>query len=323
MTFARSHFVTIKTNVPPDRVEAQKQLKRHPVGYKSVPLPCLQPHCDIECVDIYENCTKDGIIDSASLSKLQKEHLMIDMGNDSLVNDLINYIPPPKICPYRQHSDQSSTINSNMTLIFYPIIFGFVDQYLFDTIPREVLFDNKLHQINQTCLPKKSNDFDKLMPGRVETYRFNFENEIDYRRIYGTSYFAITIKKGGWDCNRHYEIISTGTMPYFDNLEEAGNYTLSHLPKPLLYDARKLAGVNRESMTINHQLFNVNEYNLILHRLLYYAKHRLTTKKLVEYILKVIQYPLTSSERHSVLFISHYNSDYLKEYMLHGFTRTF
>jgi hypothetical protein len=131
------------------------------------------------------------------------------------------------------------------------------------------------------------------------------------------------MKKGGWDCNRHYEIISTGTMPYFDNLEESGNYTVSHLPKPLLYDARKLAGVNRENMTINHQLFNVNQYNLILHRLLYYAKHRLTTKKLVEYILKVIQYPLTSSERHSVLFISHYNSDYVKDYMLHGFTRTF
>jgi hypothetical protein len=131
------------------------------------------------------------------------------------------------------------------------------------------------------------------------------------------------MKKGGWDCNRHYEIISTGTTPYFDKLEEAGNYTLSHLPKSLLYEAQRLAGVNRKNLRINHQLFNVNHYNLILHRLLYYAKHHLTTVKLVEYILKVIQYPLKSSQRHFILYIGHYHSDYIKEYMLHGFTRIF
>jgi hypothetical protein len=131
------------------------------------------------------------------------------------------------------------------------------------------------------------------------------------------------MKKGGWDCSRHYEIISTGTIPYFDKLDEAGNYTLSHLPKSLFYDAQRLAGVNRKSLTINHQLFNVNYYNLILNRLLYYAKYRLTTIKLVEYILKVIQYPLKPSQRHSILFIAHYESDYIKDYMLHGFTRIF
>ena len=320
--FAKRNFMLIKMNIP-NQFEDQKQLKRHPALYKSIPMPCLQPHCDIECVDIYENGTKDGLIDGTSLSKLQREHLMIDMGNDSLVNNLINSIPPPKICPYRQHSSSSSTINSNMTVKFYPIIFGFVDQYLLNTIPRQVLLNNILYHIDQICLPKKFNDFDSLMPGREETYRFKFENEIDYRRIYGTAYFAITIKKGGWDCNRHYEIISTGTTPYFDKLDHAGNYTLSHLPKSLLYEAQKLAGVNRETMTINHQLFNVSHYNLLLHRLLYYAKYRLTTVKLVEYILKVIQYSLTSSQKHSVLYIAHYDSDYLKDYMLHGFTRIF
>jgi hypothetical protein len=210
-----------------------------------------------------------------------------------------------------------------MTIKFYPLIFGFADQYLFPSLSREVLLDKKLYKIDQMCLPKKSNDFDELIPGRGETYRFKFENEIDYRRVYSASYFAITMKKAGWDCNRHYEIISAGTMPYFDKLNEAGNHTMSHLPKSLLYDAQKLNGINRLNMTINHELFNVSQYYLLLHRLLYYAKHRLTTTKIVEYILNAIEYSMKPSLKHSVLFISHYECDYMKDFMLHGFTRIF
>ncbi len=78
-----------------------------------------------------------------------------------------------------------------------------------------------------------------------------------------------------------------------------------------------------KDLTINHQLFNVSQYYLILHRLLYYAKHRLTTIKIVEYILNVTKYSMEPSQKHSILFISHYKSDYMKDYMLHGFTRIF
>jgi len=248
---------------------------------------------------------------------------MIDMNNDELVNNLINSIPPPKICPHRQYINSSPTIYSNISINFYPIIFGFPDQYLLETLSRKVLLNKKIYQINQICLPKKFQDFSELIPGRGETYKFKFESEIDYRRIYGASYFAITMKKGGWDCNRHYEIISTGTIPYFDKLNLAGNYTLSHLPKSLLYDAQHIQGVNRLHLTINHKVFDKDKYYLILHRLLYYAKYRLTTVKIVEYILNVIQYPLKSSSNHSVLYLSHYSDDYMKEYMLHGFTKIF
>ncbi len=302
---------------------SEKQLKKDSFQFKSVRVPCIEPHCDIECIDIFENVTKDGIIDGSSLSKMQYEHLMIDMNNDQLVNNLIKYIQPPKICPYRQGTGSSSIIYSNMTIKCYPIIFGFADQHLLPSLSREVLLDKKLYKIDQICLPKKSIDFNELIPGVGTTYKFSFENEIDYRRIYRASYFAITKKKAGWDCNRHYEIISSGTMPYFDKLNEAGDYTLSHLPKSLLYEAQRLKGVNRLNMTINHQLFDVNQYYLLLHRLLYYAKHRLTTVKLVEYILNTIGYSIKSSSNHSVLFISHNITDYMKEYMLHGFTRVF
>jgi hypothetical protein len=128
------------------------------------------------------------------------------------------------------------------------------------------------------------------------------------------------MKKHGWDCNRHYEIITSGTMPFFDRLHQAGNHILSLLPKSILYAAQVLPGVNRQNLSINHTLFDVNQYQLLLHRLIYYAKHRLTTVKIVENILKIIQYPVVSS---SVLYISHGEPDYMKDFMLHGFTKIF
>ena len=90
-----------------------------------------------------------------------------------------------------------------------------------------------------------------------------------------------------------------------------------------MYEAQKLPGVNRQNLTIDHTLFDIDQYYLILHRLLYYAKHRLTTTKIVEYILKVVKYPLDSSQNHSVLFIANYLCDFMKDFMLDGFTRVF
>ena len=286
-----------------------------------VAMPGIEPNCNIECFVTYDDAEKNGIIHSHSLSKSQEQHLMIDMGKDSLVNDLINFIPPVKICSDSEKVVQSSQNNISNNLEYYPLSFGFVERYLYGIIPRQILINNKIHTVQQMCLPKKSIDFSGLIPGQFHTYRFVFENEHDYRRLYRVAYFAITMKKAGWDCNRHYEIISSGTIPYFDNLTMAGKHTMALLPKTLLYDAQKLPGINRKNMTIDHSLFDVDQYYLLLHRLLYYAKYRLTTRKIVEYILKVIKYPLNSTERHSVLFIAHRTCDYMKDLMLDGFTR--
>jgi hypothetical protein len=301
----------------------QPQLDKQSFTFNDVEMPCIEPHCNIECSIMYETNEKDGVIHSDSLTKLQQQHLAIDMGDDVLVQELINSIPLPKICPYNQKSFFHRKEITNITVKFYPVVFGFVARYLPKTISRTVLVNNQLRTVDQICLPKKSKDFSELIPGQLTTYKFGFEHELDYRRSYSAAYFAVTMKKGGWDCNRHYEIISSGTMPYFDKLNEAGHYTLSLLPKSLLYDAQTIPGVNRQNLSIDHRLFDVNQYNILLHRLLYYAKHRLTTVKLAEYILKVIKYPLTSSQKHSVLYISHDRPDYMKDYMLHGFTHIF
>jgi hypothetical protein len=274
-------------------------------------------------LNIYETNDKYGILRSESLTKIQQQHLMIDMGRDTVIQELISFIPPYKLCPYRNQTDSSFKKSTNVTIKLYPIVFGFIDHFIPSTIPRKVLINGKVIVVNQTCLPKKTKDFSELIPGKIETYKFRFENELDYRRLYSTAYYAVTMKKGGWDCNRHYEIISSGTMPFFDQLNKAGDHTLSFLPKSILYAAQAIPGINRYNLSIDHKLFDLNQYTLLLHRLLYYAKHRLTTVKLVEYILKTVEYPLSSTQNHSVLYISRYPVDYLKDFMLHGLTHIF
>lgn len=45
-----------------------------------------------------------------------------------------------------------------------------------------------------------------------------FEREADYRADMATSKFAVTMKKGGWDCMRHYEQAANLAVPCFLNL---------------------------------------------------------------------------------------------------------
>jgi hypothetical protein len=46
-----------------------------------------------------------------------------------------------------------------------------------------------------------------------------YNTEEEYYNEYKKSYFAITTKKCGWDCMRHYEILANGCIPYFLNIE--------------------------------------------------------------------------------------------------------
>ena len=56
-------------------------------------------------------------------------------------------------------------------------------------------------------------DFSAMIPGEASTYIYS--NEKDYINGYGDCFYALTTKKGGWNCLRHYEILLAGTIPYF------------------------------------------------------------------------------------------------------------
>lgn len=84
---------------------------------------------------------------------------------------------------------------------FYPITFS---------IPESKIINK------ENCL-KKTRFIAPLIPGDNTTYIYNTEK--DYYESYQSSYYAITTKKGGWDCLRHYEILANNCIPYFVDIE--------------------------------------------------------------------------------------------------------
>jgi hypothetical protein len=102
-----------------------------------------------------------------------------------------------------------------------------------------------------------------------------YSDEEIYYKNYRDSYFALTKKKAGWDCMRHYEILGNYCMPYFVGLEDCPKNTLANLPKELLLEGKELANN-----------FDTQKYYHILDELFEYTKNNLTTKQLAQYVIE-------------------------------------
>jgi hypothetical protein len=127
---------------------------------------------------------------------------------------------------------------------------------------------DKLSQPNKT----KTQEYATCIPGQPETYIF--KEEKPYYEDYQKSFYGVTIKKAGWDCMRHYEILGNYCMPYFIGLEDCPKDTLANFPKELLLEARELA-----------YNFDNQKYFNILDEVFEYTKNNLTTKNLAKYII--------------------------------------
>jgi hypothetical protein len=118
----------------------------------------------------------------------------------------------------------------------------------------------------------KTQDYATCIPGQPETYIF--KEEKSYYEDYQNSFYGVTMKKAGWDCMRHYEILGNYCMPYFIGLEECPKNTLVNFPKELLLEGREL---------VNN--FDEQKYFIILNELFNYTKNNLTTKNIANYII--------------------------------------
>jgi hypothetical protein len=65
-------------------------------------------------------------------------------------------------------------------------------------------------------------------------HRYAFTNEADYISNYGNFSFALTHKKGGWDCFRHLEIMYAGAVPFMPDASLIPEFTMVHYPKKFL-----------------------------------------------------------------------------------------
>ncbi len=91
---------------------------------------------------------------------------------------------------------------------------------------------------------EKTREFAICDPRDRSTYIY--KNEKDYYNGYGESKYAFTMKKAGWDCLRHYEILGNGCLPIFLDLQNCPEPTMASFPKKLAQEI--LDGYNKNEL---------------------------------------------------------------------------
>jgi len=74
--------------------------------------------------------------------------------------------------------------------------------------------------------------------------------------------FGVTRKEAGWDCMRHTEVMASGCVPYFVDLEKLPKATLHFYPKDLFRRAKTLEGVTRNWPFLDPNFFSVDTSKL-------------------------------------------------------------
>jgi len=113
--------------------------------------------------------------------------------------------------------------------------------------------------------------FGTCVPGDPSTYKWHFFTQREYYKDYNRSFYGITHKKAGWDCNRHYEILASHCVPYFHNLEECPHLTMTNFPKKQVIASSKWA----------EKKLVPSNYAEIVDELFQFTKDHLTTERMV------------------------------------------
>lgn len=156
-------------------------------------------------------------------------------------------------------------------------------------------------------IPDKEKLLAQIIPGVMHTFIYN--DEESYFRDYQSSMFAYTWRKSGWDCLRHYEIISNDCIPLFLDIKHCPETNCTTIPKSLLMEYYEVSGIskifdfdspvqydNRNTLILNRDLSKINDFEIndesyeiyidYLIKLKEYAKNNLTTEILGRYILE-------------------------------------
>lgn len=153
----------------------------------------------------------------------------------------------------------------------------------------------------------RPHDFSYIIPGRP----YSFEREEDYMNTYGKCKFAITMKKAGYDCLRHYEILAAGAVPYFIGLSDIPRNTMHTFPASLIKQVMQLPGVPSEDVVvqtikdgtgvpfIDHCIFDNNHFEFLRTSLMRICANQILTSHLYKY-LKASNKKLKTSSRVAV-----------------------
>lgn len=68
----------------------------------------------------------------------------------------------------------------------------------------------------------------------IPWHAYSFDSYSDYLEQYARSKYAMTFKKGGWDCFRHIEIMATNAIPFMPDIRYCPELTMHYYPKALM-----------------------------------------------------------------------------------------
>jgi hypothetical protein len=129
---------------------------------------------------------------------------------------------------------------------------------------------------------EKDNFFAPCNPTDKTSYIYHAEK--DYYQQYQESFYGITMKKAGWDCLRHYEIIAQGCAPYFYEIEECPYLTMHKFPRLEVIKLMQIA-----DDYLQNQALDLESYLANLESLFGHAKKHLTTESLAKYVIQEIK----------------------------------
>lgn len=176
----------------------------------------------------------------------------------------------------------SASDNRPRVAKLWPIQFG---------IPEEIIRSHPPHTRSQA--------FGRVIPGNKSTYKFFGEKM--YFDEYSSSFYGLSMKKHGWDCYRHAEILAANSVPYILNLDRIPPFTMYFYPRRLMTSLMHLDGVRVDyvtpeakvccdvvkSATIDWKVFDLERYLLLQAMLRKYVLEYMTTSALARYMLHV------------------------------------
>ncbi len=165
-------------------------------------------------------------------------------------------------------------------------------------LPIHLCVDESKFSERPAPLAAKTQGFSSLVPGDVSTYVYDTEEA--YYQQYAQSYYALTKKKAGWDCLRHWEIVAAGCVPYFVGLDKCPPNILTRFPKALVWEAMHLPGVDAASRTIDFTVFPVERYQDLRDAIFEAVKSEATCRGMATYLLRSVGVPAPTR----VLFLS-------------------
>jgi hypothetical protein len=152
-----------------------------------------------------------------------------------------------------------------------------------------------------------------LIPGKTATYRFGVDDEAKYYDMYKHSLFAFTCKKGGWDCLRHYEIMASGCIPIFEELDQCPKSTMTSFPKELIIQANKnLLPWKDDKLPL---------YQIYLDKMLEHVKNHCTVSATAKQFLRKMEETSGKKIKNVLVLTGHTGVNYTRETLLIGLKR--